>query len=96
MKLLLCAHACCVAASSWDLSDPELRLWGRVVAQVCCVVFAAISAYGACKTFRDGLYLTDARKVPGATPRILVAGMWFAVGVGFLVLGFIVLPTRSP
>jgi hypothetical protein len=67
-----------------------------LVVQVCCVAFAAIAAGAAWKTLRDGFHLTDTLKVQGATARVVGAGVWLMVGVGFLVVGFVAVPMRMP
>jgi hypothetical protein len=67
-----------------------------LLAQGCCVALALVSAFGAYKTFREGLHLTDTLKVPGGAARILGAGTWLALGGGFLAIAFVLLPTRGP
>jgi hypothetical protein len=67
-----------------------------LLVQVCCVAFAAIAAGAAWKTLGDGFHLTETCKVQSATARILGAGVWLMVGVGFLVVGFVVAPMRMP
>ncbi len=67
-----------------------------LLAQFCCVALAAISGYGAWKTFRQGVYVTHTRIIPGAIPKFLVAGIWLLLAAGFLVIAFVILPMPRP
>ena len=67
-----------------------------LVVQVCCVAFAAIAAGAAWKTVCDGFHFTDTLKLQSATARVVGAGVWLVVGIGFILVGFVAAPLRMP
>ena len=69
---------------------PAHQRFGLIDDALCAEIIAAR------KTFRDGFYVTDTRKAVGVTARILGGGAWLLVAAGFLAIGFVAVPVRSP